>query len=109
MIDLDASRAARREGKGKGPVIRFSGKDFELAPEVSFVVIEGLAKIEEGDASQGLVDVARGLLGEHYRTLVVDGGLSVDDLNDMLSSVLEEYGVASPLPSSDSSESTTGR
>lgn len=102
MIDLDQARAARREKKGKGPVIKFNGEEFELDPEVSFEVIEGLASIEDGNAASGLFKVAHGLFGEHYKSIVVDGGLAVDDLNDLLESVLEEYGMSAPLPSGDS-------
>lgn len=99
-IDLDEARAARREAKGKGPVIRLGGKDYELAPEISFSVIEGLAKMEAGEATGGLVDVAHSLFGDHYDAIVKD--LAVDDFNDLLGKVLEEYGVSAPLPSSDS-------
>jgi hypothetical protein len=105
MINLDAARAARREAKGKGPVVRSGGKEYELAPEIAFSVIEGLAKMEDGDASRGLVGVAHGLFGEHYDAIVTD--LAVDDFNDLLAQVLEEYGVSAPLPSNGSSPSTT--
>lgn len=97
MIDLDKTRAERREAKGKGPVVRLGGKDYELAPEISFSVIEGLAKMESGDATGGLVDVAHSLFGEHYAAITAD--LAVDDFNELLAKVLEEYGVAAPLPS----------
>lgn len=100
MIDLDAARAARREGKGKGPVVRSGGEDYLLSPEISFSVIEGLAMLEAGDSSQGLVTVAHALFGDHYDKIVP--GLAVDDFNDLLAQVLEEYGVTAPLPSSDS-------
>lgn len=107
MVNLDEARKARREAKGEGPVVRLNEKDYQLAPEISFAVIEGLAKMEDGDATRGLVDVAHALFGEHYSAIVAD--LAVDDFNDLLAAVLEEYGVSAPLPSNGSSESTTGR
>lgn len=100
MIDLDAMRAARRATKGKGPEVVTGGETYELAPEMPFAVIEAMAGLaDEKTAAGALVDMARALFGEHYEA--VRSGLSMEDINELVGSVMGEYGVsnAAPLPS----------
>lgn len=102
-IDLDKARAARREAKGQGPQVIMGGVTYELAPEMPYGVLEAMRELTKGDehAPGGLADVAKALLGEHYGAFLATEP-SVDDLNDLIGGVMEEYGVSHPLPSSGS-------
>jgi hypothetical protein len=103
MIDLDKSRAARAEAKGIGPVVKIGGKDYQLAAEMPYSVLEAMAPLGETENSDAaapgaLTAIAQALLGEHYG--VIAPQLSVDDLNELISGVMEEYGVSEgPLAS----------
>jgi hypothetical protein len=99
MIDLDKSKAARREAKGEGPKVKFGGNEYELAPELPFAAIEALNGLQSDDTAAGaLVDLAAAILGEHFEA-VKAAGLSMDDINELIGSVMQEYGVDAPLPS----------
>jgi len=103
-IDLDKARAARREAKGDGPKVIFGGEEYELSPELPFGVLEAMRGLMTGgdeSAPGALVDLTRALLGEHYDAFKATDP-TVDDLNELIGGVMEEYGVESPLPSSDS-------
>jgi hypothetical protein len=103
-IDLDAARAARREAKGEGPRVIFGGISYELSPELPFGVLEAMRELMSDDnekAPGALVDLTRALLGEHYDAFKATQP-TVDDLNELIGGVMEEYGVESPLPSSGS-------
>jgi len=100
MIDLDAARAARNETEAKGPTLKLNGETYELAPEMPFGVLDAFR--EMGDPTQAagaLARVAKAILGEHYDAIVTEGGLSVDDVNELLDGAIREYGVTAPLPS----------
>ena len=99
MIDLDAKRAARREAKGKGPEVKLGGKVYELAPEMPFGAVEALKGLQtEETAAEALVDLTRALLGEHYEEM--RPLLCMDDVNEFVGGIMEEYGVNAPLDSS---------
>ena len=102
-IDLDKARAARREEKGEGPLVVFGGTTYELSPELPFGVLEAMRGLTLGDehAPGALSDIARALLGEHFDAFLATNP-SVDDLNELIGGVMSEYGVATPLDSSES-------
>jgi hypothetical protein len=104
-VDLDKSRAARREAKGEGPQVTMGGVTYELAPEMPFAVLDAMRGLSQGNeyAPGALHDVAQALLGKHFDAfLALDPPPTVDDLNDLIGGVMEEYGVESPLDSSGS-------
>lgn len=96
MIDLDKARAARRAIKGNGPVVRINGAEFQLAPELPFTALESLKGLGVAEtAGASMVDLCQALLGEHYESIRAD--LSLDDLNELVSGIMEAYGVSAPL------------
>lgn len=98
-IDLDAARAARREGKGKGPVLKFGGKEYQLPPELPFEALEPIRGMSDPDSAAGaMVDLIKALLGQYYDE--IKGDLSFDDLEAFVEGAMEEYGVSDPLDSS---------
>lgn len=104
MIDLDAARskreAARREADGKGPIVKFGGGEYELAPELPYSVLEALRGLTvEETAAASLANMTEGMLGEHYAAFVATSP-SMEDVNELVGGVMEEYGLASPLASS---------
>lgn len=102
-VDLDKARAARREAKGAGPEIIFGGITYELQPELPFGVLEGMRQMAAGEehGPGALVSIAEALLGEHYEAWKATQP-SIDDLNDLIGGVMEEYGIEAPLDSSTS-------
>lgn len=102
-IDLDKARAARREELGSGPVVIFGGQEHELSPELPFGVLDAMRGLTLGDdhAPGALHDVAKALLGEHFEAFLATHP-SVEDLNELIGGVMEEYGVKAPLDSSGS-------
>lgn len=97
MIDLDAARIARREAGKKGPVVKLDGKEYELAVEMPYGVLEGFRLIADPTtAPAALSTIAESLLGEHYDT--IKKAMSVDDLNVFIEQILAEYGVDNPPP-----------
>lgn len=101
MIDLDSARAARREAGKKGPVVKVEGKQYELPIEMPYEVLEAFRLLGNQDtAAAAMPAIAEALLGKHYGKL--RGILSVDDLEVLTQGLIEEYGVPSPSPSSDS-------
>lgn len=98
MIDIDKKRAARREAKGEGPELMIGGNTYQLAPELPFGVLEAMAGLQDEDtAAAAMVDLTKALLGEHYAAILPS--LTVDDVNDIVADVMEEYGLERPLPS----------
>ncbi len=94
-INLDTARAARAETLKEAPVIVLDGKEYRLPPELPFVVLEAFRGIgDEASAPGALADVAEGLLGEHYAELRTK--LTIDDLNELIGGVMEQYGVSNP-------------
>lgn len=101
-IDLDKARAARREAQGEGPEIIFGGVTYELSTEIPFGVLEAFRGLSRDDPS-AIADIAKALLGKHYTAFLnTDPPPSLDDFNELIGGVLEEYGVSSPLESSTS-------
>lgn len=99
MIDLDKSRAARREAKGEGPVVTLEGKEYKLPVELPFEALEALRGMNDPSTAAGsLVDFTEAMLGKSYAGM--KGKLSFDDLESLVEGVLEEYGISSPLDSS---------
>lgn len=97
-IDLDAARAARREGKGEGPILRFGGKEYHLPPELPFEALEPIRSISDPDMAAGaMVDLVKALLGPHYEE--IKSTLSLDDLEAFVEGAMQEYGVSDPLDS----------
>lgn len=100
-IDLDAARAARREAKGDGPVVKLDGKDYQMPPELPYEALEYMRGLNDPETAAGaLVDVTRTLLGKHYEK--VKSNMTFDDLEVFVQGAMEEYGVVSPLDSSTS-------
>lgn len=101
-VDLDAARVARREQQNEGPVVIFGGKSYSLAPELPYGVLESMQNVHKEDhGPEALVGVARSLLGEHYEAFkALDPPPSIDDLNDLIGGVMEEYGVGNSPASS---------
>lgn len=98
MIDLDAARAARREGKGEGPVLKFGGKEYQLPPELPYEALEPIRGMSDPDTAAGaMVDLMKALLGRHYDE--VKSELSFDDLEAFVEGAMVEYGVSDPLAS----------
>ena len=101
-IDLDKARAARREKMGQGPEIVFGGITYELSPEIPFGMLEAFRGLSDSDPS-AIADIAKALLGKHYDAfLATDPPPSLDDFNELIGGVLQEYGVSSPLGTSTS-------
>lgn len=97
-IDLDAARAARREGKGLGPVLVFGGKEYQLPAELPFEALEPIRGLSDSStAAGGMVDLVKALLGQHYEEVKAE--LSFDDLEAFVEGAMREYGVSDPLDS----------
>lgn len=97
MIDLDKARAER--GTKTGPKFKLDGVEYQLAGEMPANVLEafkGMASDDNAAQAGAMSDVARALLGQHYDT--VAASLSVEDLNVLVSGIMDEYGVSDPLP-----------
>lgn len=97
IIDLDKIGAARREAQEERPVIRFSGNDFQLPPEMPFAVIEAVGRLSGNEAdnaalAESMADIARALFGKRYREFL-DLGPSVEDMTSLLSEVAPAYGL----------------
>jgi len=101
MIDLDAARAARREAKGDGPVIRFNEKDFNLPAEVSFGVVDAAAKLSESADPSAVLVVVRAIMGDAYESFMAENP-SVDDLEVLIGGALDAYGLGEQPASSES-------
>lgn len=104
-VDLDKKRAERREAQGEGPKVVFGGITYELSPEVPYDVLEAFRGLALGGehTPAALADIARALLGKHYEAFrSTDPPPSLDDLNELIGGVMEEYGVEAPLESSGS-------
>lgn len=98
-IDLDAARAARREGKGEGPVLKFEGKEYQLPPELPYEALEPIQGINNPATAAGaMVDLMKALLGPYYDEIKSE--LSFDDLEAFVEGAMQEYGVTDPLDSS---------
>ena len=111
MIDLDqaklAREAARREANEAGPVVKFGGKEYELAAELPYGVLEALRGIGDPEtAAAALSLMTEALLGSHYDDVKASGP-SVDDINELVTGAMAAYGLDSPLELSDSSKTTT--
>lgn len=97
-IDLDAARAARREGKGKGPVLIFGGKEYQLPPELPYEALEPIRGMSSSETAAGaMVDLMKALLGQYYDEIKTE--LSFDDLEEFVEGAMSEYGVSDPLDS----------
>jgi len=100
VIDLDKIGAARREAQEERPKIRFSGKDFQLPPEMPFAVIEAIGRLapkEDGTVdnaalSESIADIARSLFGDRYREFL-NLGPSVEDMTALLENIAPAYGL----------------
>jgi hypothetical protein len=97
-IDLDKARAARREGKGQGPEVKFGGKRFHLPPELPYEVLEAIVGVETlPPAEQGaaVIRTAHLLMGEeaYAAFLAADPPPSVADFEALIEGALEEYGL----------------
>lgn len=99
-IDLDAARAARREAKKVGPVIRFNKKNYKLPVEVPFEALEQIDALDDDEGVGTLIALAKILLGEHYDAIIA-GKPSVQDISVMLNGIMEEYGLGESEASSD--------
>ena len=100
-IDLDKSRAARREARGEGPKVTFEEVTYELSPELPIDALEAFRGLQSQDPS-ALVDLAKALLGKHYPqfTTNAEEPITLEDLNELIGGIMGEYGVAAPLDSS---------
>jgi len=100
VIDLDKIGAARREAQEERPMIRFSGKDFQLPAEMPFAVIEAIGRLQPGEdgnvdnakLSESIADIARSLFGKRYREFL-DLGPSVEDMSALLEHIAPAYGL----------------
>ena len=100
VIDLDKIGAARREAQEERPMIRFSGKDFQLPPEMPFAVIEAIGRLSPGEdgqvdnaaLSESIADIARSLFGGRYREFL-NLGPSVEDMTALLEHIAPAYGM----------------
>lgn len=98
-IDLDAARAARREANAEAIVVTLDGDDFSMPPEMPFEVIEKLGPLREvpedkaPEAAAALLDLFKSLIGENDFKRFMTHRPSLDDLKELLTGVLKEYGV----------------
>jgi len=100
VIDLDKIGAARREAQEERPMIRFSGKDFQLPPEMPFAVIEAIGRLrpdEGGEVdnaalAESMADIANALFGKRYREFL-NLGPSVEDMTTLLTHIAPAYGM----------------
>lgn len=103
MIDLDKARevreAARREAEERGPVVKISGKEIELEPELPYEVLEAFKGMkDEMTAGGALAGIVEALLGEHYTEFkAMDPPPSLDDVQVLVAGLMAEYGIESPL------------
>lgn len=101
MIDLDKARAARREAEKEAPQLTVEGKVYDLPVYLPYEVLESIRGLQNEDtAAEALVTLAEALLGDNYDE--VKKILEVEDLKDLVSGAMEEYGLNAPLDSSTS-------
>jgi hypothetical protein len=93
-------RAARLEKRGKGPVVEFGKNKFQCPPEVPFMVVEAFGRMDaaqtDGDTqaiASSLLDGIKGLFGEDGFALFMADNPSAEDMGDLLTGVLSEYGI----------------
>jgi hypothetical protein len=102
VIDADAARAARREGKKTAPILRFLGVDWVLPIELPAETAHAFGALAMGDTAQlgpGMEELF-GNQWEKLKTTAKDAGdpLSFEDEVFILERVMDAYGV--PLPES---------
>lgn len=103
LIDLDAARAAEKEVKKDGPVVRFGGKDYVLPARLPFAVLEAFRGVDvKATQPSALAAITVALMGEDNIEQMKADGLSIEDMDPLITGVLQEYGVGgqTPLPSS---------
>jgi hypothetical protein len=123
-VDLDASRAARREADKEPPRLRFGGKEYVLPIEMPLEVLDELDGFEEDMApttmAGAILRICQVLLGDEAYAEFRALRPSLEDVMTLLNGpengdgnrtggILGEYGFGSPGESPapvDSSEST---
>jgi hypothetical protein len=88
VIDLDAARAARAEGAGEAPVVRFAGRDWVLPAELPWAIAEAATST----SAETAIAAVKSLLGDQWTTFVA-AGPTVDDMRVMLEHVAQLYTV----------------
>lgn len=96
-IDLDAARAARKEGKGEPPEVIFGGATYTLPVEMPFEIVEQLALLQnangdDASAAEPVLAVVHLLLGDQYEAFMANHP-SMDDLTALAKGAMQEYGV----------------
>ena len=100
-VNLDKARAARQEAAGEGPSVVFGGKTYQLPSELPFGVLEAFRGFNnKTERPAALAAMAIALMGDENIAQMKEDGLAVADMDDLISGVLDEYGVKNPLPSS---------
>jgi hypothetical protein len=99
-VDLNKMRAARLEKKGKGPVVKFGKNTLQCPAEVPFMVVEAFGRMDlaqsENNGTQvagPLLDVLKALFGLEQFELFMAENPSAEDMGDLLTAVLREYGI----------------
>lgn len=81
VFDLDAYKAAEREGK-PDQYVKFNGVEFRL-PNAADIPLEITEMLERGE----LYGALKGMFGDEYRT-VMDAGLSLGDLQVVVALIM---------------------
>lgn len=109
-VDLNAARAARREGKDKaGPEVKFGRRTFKLPVELPFEAVQHIVDMgeldpddEDGRAATPrlMLGIVRGILGDDFGKFMAERP-STEDVAALVEGVLKEYGLdAGELPAS---------
>lgn len=90
-VDMNAVRAARREALGEGPKVEIGERVFQCPPDMPFEALVAGSEAEKGDigATYGFV---RELLGEDGLEAFREWKPSLEEVKELVSGLLEEYG-----------------
>lgn len=86
VIDLDAAKAARAEAENETPVIRFSGKDWNLPTELPWALAEAATS---GDPAAA-IGAVKSLLGNQWAAFAAYGP-TIEDMRVLLESSVAVY------------------
>ena len=98
-IDLDKSKAARREAQGDVPTVKFGGTTFELPQELPFELVDQMVAVaEETEGGNELAQIklirvmTRILLGDREEEFLALRP-SLADIQDLIANVYPMYGL----------------
>lgn len=106
LLDLNASRKARREAqKAKPKIVKLGTKQFELPGSMPMAAMFGFTELQNGDV-EGFRTVLEAFFGDRTDD-VIKAGLELDDLDEIMALYGEDHDPGKARRSAKSSSSTS--